>query len=131
MTHLVGYVIDPDVVHLVDYILLLDSMGLRRQRTPMADIQTVLRVIIQLPCRGLGGALGGHPGRRAVRRDGDHPEHRTTGRRAMRRDRSSANSRGNNSASTAAAELQQSASRAPAERQQRGGTPPTTTPPHP
>ena len=45
---------DRDVRELIPYIPLLDSTGLRRQRTPVADIQTVLRVIVQLPCRGLG-----------------------------------------------------------------------------
>ena len=41
------------MVHLVDYILLLDSTGLRKQLTPVAEIQTVLRVILQLKCRNL------------------------------------------------------------------------------
>ena len=44
---------DGDVTHLVGYIPLLDSTGQRKQRTPVADIQTVLRVIVQLPCRNL------------------------------------------------------------------------------
>ena len=47
--------IDPDIVHLVDHVNLVDSLGRRHQaKSPVADIQTVLRVIVQLPCRGLG-----------------------------------------------------------------------------
>ena len=46
--------IDPDVTHLVSYIPLPDSSGQRKQRTPVAEIQTVLRVITQLPCKNLG-----------------------------------------------------------------------------
>ena len=46
--------VDSDVTHLVSYIPLLDSTNRRKQRTLVADIQTVLRVIVQLPCRGLG-----------------------------------------------------------------------------
>ena len=45
---------DKDVVHEVDFIPLLDSAGQRKQRTPVAEIQTVLRVITQLPCKNLG-----------------------------------------------------------------------------
>jgi len=45
---------DGDVCQEIARIPLLDSTGLRRQRTRVADIQTVLRVIVQLPCRGLG-----------------------------------------------------------------------------
>jgi len=45
---------DEDVTHQVGVIPLVDATGRRMQRTPVADIQTVLRVIIQLPCRGLG-----------------------------------------------------------------------------
>ena len=37
----------------MDHISLLDSTGRRKQRTPVADIQTVLRVIVQLSCRNL------------------------------------------------------------------------------
>ena len=35
-----------DVTHLVSYIPLIDSMGRRKQRTPVAEIQTVLHVIM-------------------------------------------------------------------------------------
>ena len=45
---------DKYVVHEVDFIPLIDSTGQRKQRTPVAEIQTVLRVIMQLPCRNLG-----------------------------------------------------------------------------
>ena len=45
--------IDKDVRDLIPSIPLLDSTGRRKQMTPVADIQTVLRVIVQLPCRGL------------------------------------------------------------------------------
>jgi hypothetical protein len=45
---------DKDVIHLMDVISLPDSTGVRKQLTPVADIQTVLRIIIQLPCRNLG-----------------------------------------------------------------------------
>jgi hypothetical protein len=46
--------IDPDITHLVSYVNLVDSFGRRHQaKTPVADIQTVLRVIVQLPCRNL------------------------------------------------------------------------------
>ena len=37
---------DGDVCQEITRIPLLDSTGLRRQRTPVADIQTVLRVIV-------------------------------------------------------------------------------------
>ena len=50
--------IDRDVTHLVSYIPLLDSTDRRVQLTPVADIQTVLRVIMQLPCRNLGELKG-------------------------------------------------------------------------
>ena len=46
--------IDPDIVHLVDRVNLVDSLGRRHQaKSPVADIQTVLRVIVQLSCRNL------------------------------------------------------------------------------
>ena len=45
--------INVDVTHLVSFIPLLDSTRQRKQVTPVADIQTVLRVIVQLPCRNL------------------------------------------------------------------------------
>ena len=45
--------IDKDARDLIPSIPLLDSTGRRKQMTPVADIQTVLRVIVQLPCRGL------------------------------------------------------------------------------
>ena len=49
---------DKAVRELIPRIPLPDSTGLRRQCTPVADIQTVLRVIMQLPSRGLGQLKG-------------------------------------------------------------------------
>ena len=46
---------DADITHLVSYVNLDDALGRRHQvLQPVADIQTVLRVIVQLPCRNLG-----------------------------------------------------------------------------
>ena len=43
------------MVHFVDRVNLVDALGRRHQaKSPVADIQTVLRVIVQLPCKNLG-----------------------------------------------------------------------------
>ena len=50
---------DKDIRELIPHVNLVDSLGRRHQATsPVADIQTVLRVIMQLPCRGLGPLKG-------------------------------------------------------------------------
>jgi hypothetical protein len=49
-------VVDSDigVESLIFHANIVDSAGRPNRYTPVADIQTVLRIIIQLPCRNLG-----------------------------------------------------------------------------
>ena len=45
---------DVDIREQIPHVNLVDALGRRHQAlTPVADIQTVLRVIVQLPCRNL------------------------------------------------------------------------------